>query len=187
MLNILAIVGPTAVGKSKISIEVADYIRGEIISADSVQVYKRLNIGSAKVKPEEQYALSGNKIPHHMIDLVEPDEDFSVADYKKQVEQLLPKIRGRNNIPLLVGGTGLYVQSIVDPYHFEVVPTDWKFREKLHQEAKDFGNEYVHSKLFQVDPITANKLHPNDLRRVIRALEVFEKTGHPIFKSIQTI
>lgn len=181
MFNLCAIVGPTAVGKSKISIEVADHIDAEIISADSVQIYKKLDIGSAKIKKEEQYAPSGNLIKHHMIDVVEPDQDFSVADFKQHVEELIPKIQKRRHIPLLVGGTGLYVQAIVDPYKFDPMPVDWEFRNKLHEIAAQHGNEYLHAKLKQVDPSSAAKLHPNDLRRVIRALEVYYKTGQPIW------
>jgi tRNA dimethylallyltransferase len=116
-----------------------------------------------------------------MIDIVEPDEEFSVADYKQRVEELIIQIKKRKRIPLLVGGTGLYIQAIVDPYKFDPIPTDWMFRQKLRQEALQYGNEFVHDKLQQVDPVSAKKIHPNDLRRVIRALEVYHKTGRPIW------
>jgi len=181
MFNLCAIIGPTAVGKSKIAVEVADRIQAEIISADSVQIYKGLDIGSAKIKNEEQIASSGRLVKHHMIDVVEPDQDFSVADYKKEVERLIPEIQSRNHVPLLVGGTGLYVQAIIDPYQFEPLPINWELRHELHELASKYGKEYLHAKLQQVDPVSANKLHPNDLRRVTRALEVYYQTGHPIW------
>lgn len=181
MLKIAAIVGPTAVGKSKIAVEVAGIIGAEIISADSVQVYKGMNIGAAKITLEESYTTDGNFIPHHMLDIVEPDVQYSVADYKNAVEKLIPEILGRNKLPLLVGGTGLYIQAIIDPYQFEPIPTDWEYRRELHREAEVKGNEHVHGKLALVDPVTAARLHPNDLRRVIRALEVFKATGRPIW------
>lgn len=185
MLNLAAIVGPTAVGKSKIAVEVAGLLDAEIISADSVQIYKGMDIGTAKISYEERFTHTGKYIPHHMLDIVEPNVVYSVAQYKATVEELIPQIIKRGKLPLLVGGTGLYVQAIIDPYVFEPIPVDWEYRKKLKQLAQEKGNDFVHNLLSQVDPISAQKLHPNDLHRVIRALEVFHATGKPIWAEHQ--
>jgi tRNA dimethylallyltransferase len=170
--QIVALVGPTAVGKTELSLQLAQDLDGEIISADSMQIYKGMDIGTAKASTQER-----ELIPHHMLDIIEPEEEFSVADYQEQVDQLIPEIVERNNLPMLVGGTGLYVKSLIEGFIFPDMETDWDLRDRLEEEAEEHGTEYVHDKLKEIDPKLADKLHPNDLRRVIRGIEVYRKTG----------
>jgi len=170
--QIVALVGPTAVGKTELSLQLAQDLGGEIISADSMQIYKGMDIGTAKASTQEQ-----ELIPHHMLDIVDPEEDFSVADYQEQVDELIPEIVERNNLPMLVGGTGLYVKSLIEGFIFPDMETDWDLRDRLEEEAEEHGTEHVHDKLKEIDPKLADKLHPNDLRRVIRGIEVYRKTG----------
>ena len=177
---LIIIVGPTATGKTDVSIEVAKKIKGEIISADSMLVYRGMDIGTAKPTYEEM-----KNIPHHMIDVVEPDREFSVAMYQKSVEQLICDISARGNVPILVGGTGLYVRAVLDDYDFTSATRDDKLREKLNQAATQIGPIEMHRRLADVDPPSAERLHPNDLRRVIRALEVYYQTGIPLSKQSQ--
>ena len=169
---LLIIVGPTAVGKTEFSLSLAQEIRGEIISADSMQIYQRMDIGTAKPSFREQAM-----VKHHLIDCIPPDQEFTVADYQKQVDELIPIIRERGAIPMLVGGTGLYVQAVTEGFMFPEMETDWAFREEMHQLAEARGTQAVHDLLREVDPELAEKLHPNDLRRVIRGIEVFRQTG----------
>ncbi|GAB6100749.1 tRNA (adenosine(37)-N6)-dimethylallyltransferase MiaA [Halanaerocella petrolearia] len=173
--SMLAIVGPTAVGKTKLSLTLGQDLDGEIISADSMQIYKGMDIGTAKASAKEQ-----ELVPHHMIDIVEPDEEFSVADFQARADDLIPKIASQEKLPMLVGGTGLYVKSLIEGFLFPDMETDWDFRERLEAEAEEHGTEYVHDKLKEIDPTLADKLHPNDLRRVIRGLEVYKQTGKTI-------
>lgn len=177
---LLIILGPTAAGKTDISIEVAKIVKGEIISADSMLVYRGMDIGTAKPTSEEM-----QNIPHHMIDVVEPDQEFSVAMYQTAVEKLISDISGRGNLPILVGGTGLYIRAVVDEYNFTPVAKDDRLREKLKTEAEQLGPMEMHRKLAKVDPISATRLHPNDLRRVVRALEVYYLTGIPMSQQNQ--
>ncbi|HZW83799.1 MAG TPA: tRNA (adenosine(37)-N6)-dimethylallyltransferase MiaA [Candidatus Deferrimicrobium sp.] len=170
----VVIVGPTAVGKTEIAVRLAKLIGGEIISGDSVQVYRKLNIGSAKVTPNEQQG-----VPHHMIDILNPDEEFSVAMFQKRVKDLIVEITVRGKIPLLVGGTGLYIRSIIDPYEFPDIASDNTIRDSLREIAETAGKEELHRRLAQVDPVSAARLHVNDVTRVVRALEVFQITGSP--------
>ncbi|HHX50511.1 MAG TPA: tRNA (adenosine(37)-N6)-dimethylallyltransferase MiaA, partial [Clostridia bacterium] len=180
-MNKLAIIaGPTAVGKSEVAVEVAALFKGEIISADSMQVYQKMNIGTAKLEQKEMTAENGQVIPHHLINVVSPDESFSVADFKRKVEALIPRIIQRGKLPILVGGTGLYIESVIDPYEFAPLPVDEGLRKSMRKEAQVKGHVFLHNRLREVDPVSAEKLHPNDLRRVIRALEVFCQTGVPI-------
>ncbi|NLT94687.1 MAG: tRNA (adenosine(37)-N6)-dimethylallyltransferase MiaA [Clostridia bacterium] len=174
MHPLFVLVGPTAVGKTKISIEVAKKINGEIISGDSMQVYKHLNIGTAKVKPEETQG-----IPHHLIDIKEPTENFSVAEFKKLAEQKIEEIAGKNKFPMLVGGTGLYINSVINNYNFSE-ENSTEIRKKLKETVREQGIEVLLEKLKEVDPISAEKIHPNDERRILRALEVYYSTGKPI-------
>ena len=170
--QILALVGPTAVGKTELSLRLAQDLDGEIISTDSMQIYKGMDIGTAKASAKER-----DIVPHHMIDIIEPDQEFSVADFQSQVDQLIPKIADRDKLPMLVGGTGLYVKSVIQGFIFPEMETDWELRNRLEEEAEEHGTEHVHDKLKEVDPKLADKLHPNDLRRVIRGIEVYRKTG----------
>jgi len=171
---LVAIVGPTAVGKTEIAIEVAIRLGAEIISADSMQIYRYMDIGTAKPTQEERKG-----IVHHMIDIVEPDEDFSAADFQVRASAHIEDILCRNKIPLLTGGTGFYINSVCYNYAFSDAPKDDAFRKQLQEQAKRYGNQYLYEKLQELDPAAAKKIHPNNLRRIIRALEVCIKTGKP--------
>jgi tRNA dimethylallyltransferase len=173
--KLIVIVGPTAVGKTALAIELGQLINGEIISADSVQIYKYLDIGSAKPTISEQ-----KKITHHLIDIIEPDVPFSVADYQKLAKVKIKEINAKNKIPILVGGTGLYVQSVIDDYDFSKEEGNYEFREQLKRISLEKGNDFLYEKLKKVDPVSASKIHKNDVKRIIRALEVYYKTGKRI-------
>lgn len=173
--RLLAIVGPTGVGKSDFGVELALRYDGEVISADSMQVYRGMDIGTAKLSREEMRG-----VPHHLIDLVDPDQEFSVAEYHKYATEAVDAVLAKGRLPVLVGGTGLYVRTLVEDMLFPDPGADWELRKKLEAEAAQHGNAYLHGRLAQVDPEAAAKLHPNDLRRVIRALEVYTRTGAPI-------
>jgi len=174
-LPLLVIVGPTATGKTAVSVRVAKILGGEIVSADSMLVYRYMDIGTAKPSLEEC-----QDIAHYMIDVVDPDEPYSVALYKEQAEKCVHAIAKRGKIPLLVGGTGLYVRSITDQYSFKPADTSGTLRQRLFEEAERIGREELYRRLAEVDPVTAAKVHPNNLKRVIRALEVYNLTGQPI-------
>lgn len=174
-LPLLCIVGPTAVGKTALSIEVADRLNGEIISGDSMQVYRYMDIGTAKPTAAER-----KRVFHHLIDILEPDEQFSVADFQREVFKLVPQIVSRNNLPVLVGGTGLYLKAVVDQYDFGECKADWNLRRNLKEQAQKYGHKYLYQQLKKVDPPAAEKIHPHDLKRIIRALEVYRSTGRPI-------
>ncbi|NLJ86423.1 MAG: tRNA (adenosine(37)-N6)-dimethylallyltransferase MiaA [Firmicutes bacterium] len=180
MVPILVIVGPTAVGKTQLSIEVAQRVDGEIISADSMQIYRGLDIGTAKPTEEEREG-----IPHHMMDIVEPWEEYSVAEYQAMVEDILQEVALRDKVPILTGGTGLYIRAVLEGFIFDGEGKDEAFRTRMQLIAETQGNEALHSRLQAIDPQTANRLHPNDLRRVIRALEVYETTGVPLSRHLQ--
>ena len=171
MQPLVLIVGPTAVGKSALGVELAQALDGEIISGDSVQVYRGLDIGSAKTLPPEQKG-----IPHHLIDRLELDEQYSAAQFQKEARRLITEIRARGKIPIVVGGTGLYIRSLLDPYTFlnsSSPPTRKTWETYLSQ----FGKEKLHAALAARDPASAERLHPNDVVRIIRALEIYELTG----------
>ncbi|NPV26037.1 MAG: tRNA (adenosine(37)-N6)-dimethylallyltransferase MiaA [Firmicutes bacterium] len=169
------IVGPTAVGKSAVAVEVAERVNGEIISSDSMQVYRGMDIGTAKIKPVEMRG-----IPHHLLDIRDPDEEFSVADFQTLVRRLISEINARGRLPILVGGTGLYVRSVIDQYEFGPSTPEPAIRQRLRALAEKEGPLTLHRQLAKVDPLAAQKIHPHDLRRTIRALEVFELTGQSI-------
>lgn len=171
----VVIVGPTAVGKTDVSILVAERLEGEIVSADSMQIYKFMNIGTAKPTPEEMKA-----VKHHMIDIVEPWQDFSVAQFQMQARSCIEDIQSRGKLPVLVGGTGLYISSIIYDLDFTNTVSDPGFRAELQKLARERGKEYLYEWLKRVDPGTAKRLHVNDLRRVIRALEVYHCSGKPM-------
>ncbi|HLN64734.1 MAG TPA: tRNA (adenosine(37)-N6)-dimethylallyltransferase MiaA [Symbiobacteriaceae bacterium] len=174
-LPLLVLVGPTAVGKTAISVAVAKKIGAEIISGDSMQVYRGMDVGTAKITPAEMQG-----VPHHLIDTCDPADPFSAAEFQARVDELIRAIHGRGNLPFLVGGTGLYVRSVVQAYTFAEQETDEELREALAQEEAEHGPGYLHGRLAAVDPAAAAKLHPNDLRRIIRALEVYQTTGQRI-------
>jgi tRNA dimethylallyltransferase len=173
--NIVVIAGPTASGKTAVGIEIAKRLKGEIISADSMQIYKYMDIGSAKPTREEMQG-----IPHHMIDVVYPDEEFSVALFRKMAGKLVDEIINRKHIPIIVGGTGLYISSLIYPYNFTDTAEDTEYREALTSIALEKGNEFVHNMLKNIDIESFIRIHPNNLRRVIRALEVYKNTGKTI-------
>lgn len=175
MIDIFILAGPTAVGKTNISISLAKKLQGEIISADSMQIYKKMDIGSAKITEEEMQG-----IPHHMIDIVDPREDFSVAMFQEKAEELIKDIKDRGNLPMIVGGTGFYINSLIYNYNFANTNRDEDYRHYLEALAEEKGKDFVHNLLKEVDLESYNKLYPNDLKRVIRALEVYKVTGKSI-------
>ncbi|HRU42020.1 MAG TPA: tRNA (adenosine(37)-N6)-dimethylallyltransferase MiaA [Candidatus Diapherotrites archaeon] len=175
MPKICILAGPTAVGKTEISLALARSLCGEIISADSAQVYKYMDIGTAKLKEEEMQG-----IRHYMIDEVTPDMDFSVAQFREKAELYIRDINDRGKLPIITGGTGLYINSLLNNLDFTDSISDEEYRREMQETAQVKGNEYVHAMLEAVDPASYKRLHPNDLRRVIRALEVYKHTGRPI-------
>ncbi len=179
-----AIVGPTAAGKSAIALRVAARLQAEIVSADSAQVYRGMDIGTAKLPPAARVSPAGVPVAHYLLDVVNPDEPFSVADYQKMARETIAAIRQRGRLPLLVGGTGLYFQAVVDPYLFTPAPGDKKIRQQLEVLARQRGNEYLYEQLQKVDAAAALRIHPHDRRRLIRALEVYTMTGRPISAAV---
>jgi len=171
---LLCILGPTAVGKTEIAIAIAEKLDAEIVSADSRQIYQYMDIGTAKPTPSEQA-----RVRHHLIDCVAPDERFSVADYQRAADMAIQDIQSRGKQAMLVGGAGLYFRAVVDGL-FDGPDADPEFRARLRAKVQEFGSNVLHSRLSQVDPESASRIHPNDLIRIIRALEVYEKTGKTI-------
>ena len=174
MDKLIILTGPTAVGKSELSIKLAKAINGEIISADSIQVYKELNIGSAKIMPEEMQG-----IRHYLIDVLKPTEDFNVFIFKKMAKEAIEDIISRGKIPIIVGGTGFYIQSIIYDIDFDEEDNS-KIRLELEELAREKGNDYIHGELAKVDKASAMKIHPNNTKRVIRALEYYRLNNKPI-------
>lgn len=172
---LLVLVGPTAVGKTELSLRVAEAFGCEIISGDSMQVYRGMDIGTAKLPLAERRG-----IPHHLIDIRDPSEPFSAADFQAHCEGAIRDIHARGKLPFIVGGTGLYVESVCYGYRFQEYGSDDAFRERMSAFAREHGAEALHGRLAAVDAKTAAKLHPNDERRIIRALEIFELTGRPM-------
>ncbi len=177
MQKLCAIVGPTAVGKSELALAVASKINGEIVSCDSMQIYKGLDIGTGKVDRQAQ-----KMIVHHMIDIVEIDEDYSVAQYAAQTRELIADINNRNKIPILVGGTGLFYQAVVDDYQFFPLAQHKKVRADLMEQISDNGLHWAYNKLKEVDLDYAGLISINDQKRIVRALEVYLITGVPFSK-----
>ena len=171
---LICIVGPTAVGKTEIAIQLAQHLDAEIVSLDSRQIYRGMDIGTAKPTPEQQRA-----VPHHLIDCVDVDQTFSVAEYQRLADTAIAEIRERGKRTMAVGGAGLYFRGIIDGL-FDGPGADAEIRAKLQREADEHGNVALHERLRRCDPETANRVHPNNLVRVIRALEVYELTGKPI-------
>jgi tRNA dimethylallyltransferase len=175
MGNVLVVIGPTASGKTKVSIELAKSIGGEVISADSMQVYKYMDIGTAKPDEDERAG-----IKHYLIDEVYPDEEFSVARFQELALRYIDVILQKGKVPIVVGGTGLYINSLIYNINFSETISDWELRERLKKEAKEEGNKYLHQKLKEIDPEAAERIHVNDVKRIIRAIEVFKHTNKPI-------
>lgn len=175
---LLALVGPTAVGKTALSLEVARAFDAEIISGDSMQVYRGMDIGTAKLPLAERAG-----IPHHLIDILDPDEPFSASRFQQLCTEKIAEIHGRGKLPFLVGGTGLYVESVCYGYDFQGESGDEAVRERLRQYARERGPQALHDRLAAVDPGSAARIHPHDERRVVRALEVWETTGRTLSES----
>lgn len=164
--KILVILGPTATGKSHCAIEIAKKYNGEIISGDSMLVYKGMDIGTAKPTPEELAA-----VPHHLVDILPPDASFSVVDFKQQAERLITEITARGHLPIIAGGTGLYIKALLEGYAFNEAEEDSELRRELEREATEQGAQALHERLRELAPQEAERIHPNNVRRVIRALE----------------
>lgn len=181
--KLLIIAGPTGVGKTELSIKLAKLLNGEVISADSMQIYKYMDIGSAKVTKDEMQG-----VKHHMIDVVLPSENFTVVDYKNMAEKEIKNVIEQNKLPIIVGGTGLYINSLTCNMNFTEAESDIEYRKYLEDLANEKGNEYVHNLLKEIDPISYEKIHANNLKRVIRALEVYKVSGKPFssFNDLET-
>ncbi|PFB26377.1 tRNA (adenosine(37)-N6)-dimethylallyltransferase MiaA [Bacillus cereus] len=178
--KVAVIIGPTAVGKTKLSIDLAKALNGEIISGDSMQIYRTMDIGTAKVTKEEM-----DGIPHYMVDIKNPEESFSVAEFQERVRKHIREITERGKLPIIVGGTGLYIQSVLFDYQFTDDAGDAIYREQMEKLALERGVEYVHKKLQEVDPESAERIHANNVRRVIRALEIFHTTGEKMSDQLE--
>jgi len=179
-LPLLVVAGPTASGKTGLGVELAKRWNGEVISADSMQIYKTMDVGTAKATPEEMQG-----IPHHMLDFLEPNEQFSVADFVAMASKKIEEISARGKLPILVGGTGLYISSLVDNLTFSPMPQSSELREQLKQKAAREGNDAVLEELRSFDPEAAEKLHANNLGRVIRAIEVYRLTGVTMTETVK--
>ena len=175
MKPMVVLTGPTAVGKTELSIRLAEALDGEIISADSMQVYKKMDIGTAKIRKEEM-----GGIPHHLIDVLDPAEEFNVVRFQEMAKEALAGIYERGKIPLVVGGTGFYIQGLLYAIDFTREEQDKSFRERLQKKAEEEGAGAVHQMLEKVDSVSAGKIHPNNVKRVIRALEFYHLNGRPI-------
>ena len=173
--KLVILTGPTAVGKTKLSIELAKRINGEIISADSAQVYKHMDIGSAKIMPEEMEG-----IPHYLIDELEPKDDFNVVVFQQKTKQYMEEIYQKGKIPILVGGTGFYIQAVLYDIQFSIDDDNHQIRESLEKLGQEKGALYLHEELKKVDPASAKAIHANNMKRVIRALEYYQLTGQKI-------
>lgn len=171
-IEVVAIVGPTASGKTALSIQMAKAFDGEIINGDSMQIYKGLDIGTAKITEQEMEG-----VPHHLLSFKEPTESFSVAEYQTLVRDKIAEIQSRGKLPIIVGGTGLYVQAVLYDFQFTKEDVDEEARKKYYDELAKIGPDAMHAKLMELDPETAKTIHPNNTRRVIRALEMVELHG----------
>ncbi|MDY7222914.1 tRNA (adenosine(37)-N6)-dimethylallyltransferase MiaA [Halalkalibacterium halodurans] len=173
--KLVAIVGPTAVGKTKTSVMLAKRLNGEVISGDSMQVYRGMDIGTAKITAEEM-----DGVPHHLIDIKDPSESFSVADFQDLATPLITEIHERGRLPFLVGGTGLYVNAVIHQFNLGDIRADEDYRHELEAFVSSYGVQALHDKLSKIDPKAAAAIHPNNYRRVIRALEIIKLTGKTV-------
>ncbi len=174
-IPLIVVAGPTASGKTGLAIDIAEYTGGEIVNADSMQIYKYMDIGAAKPTAEER-----KRAVHHLIDFLEPDTEFSVADYTEMAHSVIADIRSRGKTAIMAGGTGLYINSVVNDVTFGEMDTDYELREGLRKTAEEKGSEYLLEMLAEFDEVSAGRLHPNNLRRIIRAIEFYKITGKPI-------
>ena len=181
MKPLIILTGPTAVGKTALSIGLAKAVDGEIISADSMQVYRKMNIGTAKIEPSEMQG-----VRHHLIDILDPGEEFNVVLFKRYALEAMEDIYSRGKIPVIVGGTGFYIQALLYDIDFEDNDNDMSYREELQRLAAEKGNSHIHNMLSKVDPESAEKIHENNVKRVIRALEFYRKTGMKISEHNET-
>lgn len=172
---LIVLTGPTAVGKTKLSISLAKAVGGEIISADSMQVYKYMDIGSAKIHPEE---MSG--VPHHLVDILKPEEEFHIVRFQEMAKEAMNDIYERGRIPILVGGTGFYIQAVTRDIDFTQAEQEDGYRRELEAMAQEQGSEALHQMLQKVDPVSAAQIHANNVKRVIRALEFYHQNHAPI-------
>jgi len=172
MRCLVAIVGPTAVGKSKLALQLASDFGAEIVSADSRQVYRYMDIGTNKPTLDDQ-----KSIPHHLIDVVNPDDDFNLANYLNMARRVIRDIQQGGNLPLLVGGSGLYVWSIIEGWKIPNVPPDRDLRRKLEIKAREQGSQALYQQLREIDPVITEKIEPHNIRRIIRALEIYQLSG----------
>ncbi|MCH5256288.1 MAG: tRNA (adenosine(37)-N6)-dimethylallyltransferase MiaA [Lachnospiraceae bacterium] len=172
---LIILTGPTAAGKTKLSISLANVVNGEIISADSMQVYRHMDIGSAKIMPEEM-----GGVKHHLIDILEPNEEFHVVKFQSMAKEAMQNIYSNGKMPIIVGGTGFYIQSVLYDVDFTESEEDTAFRAELEELAKNEGNEVLFERLRSIDPESCNIIHANNIKRVIRAIEFYEKTGKRI-------
>lgn len=172
---LVAILGPTATGKTGLAIELAQRLNGEIIGADSRQIYRHMDIGTAKPTPQQQA-----QVPHHLIDIVDPDENLTAAEFQDRAYAAIDDVLARGRLPLLVGGTGQYISAVTEGWTFPRVPPNPALRADLEAFAAEQGPEALHSRLAAGDPDAAGRIHPNNVRRVVRALEVLIETGRPI-------
>ncbi|WP_312371730.1 tRNA (adenosine(37)-N6)-dimethylallyltransferase MiaA [Lachnoclostridium sp.] len=177
MQPLVILTGPTAVGKTKLSIDLAKKINGEIISADSMQVYRHMDIGTAKITPEEMEGVT-----HYLVDEFEPDEEFSVVKFQECAKKAIREIYSKGKLPIIVGGTGFYIQAVLKDIDFTENDSDSPYRQELEEFAKTEGAIKLHDILKQCDPAAAEAIHPNNIKRTIRAIEYFKLTGEPISK-----
>ena len=172
--KVLVLAGPTAVGKTELSLKLAEKLNGEIISTDSMQIYKYMDIGSAKISQEEM-----KEINHHLIDVVDPNVEFSVVDFKNKAQKVMDELIEHNKLPILTGGTGLYINALTCNMNFTEADKDEEYRKYLNELADEKGDKFIHDMLKEIDPISYNSIHYNNRKRVIRALEVYKVTNKP--------
>ena len=181
MIPLLVIGGPTASGKTALAVELAKRLGGEIVSADSMQIYKYMDIGSAKPDDEEKQG-----VPHHLMDVAEPTENFSLGDYLVLARKAIEEIRTRGNLPVVAGGTGLYINSLINNIELTEEQDTAQIREKLMAFATENGNDALYERLEEIDPESAGRIHPNNVKRVMRALEIYESTGKTMTESLKS-
>jgi tRNA dimethylallyltransferase len=174
-IPVLVIGGPTAAGKTEAALRIAERMGGEIISADSMQIYERMDIGTGKPTAEERA-----RAPIHLVDCIPPDGEYTVAQFKLDAERLIPQIRERGHLPIVAGGTGLYLRALTEGFDFPPPPEDEEVREALWEQVDEVGSEQMHARLAEVDPESAERIDAADARRIVRALEVHELTGRPM-------